>query len=54
MSLGILSVTPLAPLAGALFIMVIPREDVKTIRQVGILFAIITLVLTTIIWVGTL
>ncbi|MCP4543752.1 MAG: NADH-quinone oxidoreductase subunit M [Chloroflexi bacterium] len=52
MSLGILSVTLLVPLAGALLIMVIPREDVKTIRQVGIFFALVTLVLTTVIWVG--
>jgi NADH-quinone oxidoreductase subunit M len=40
------------PLAGALLIMVIPREDVKTIRQVGIFFAFVTIILTAVIWVG--
>ena len=49
----ILSVTLFAPLvAGALFIMIIPREDVKTIRRWGTAIAFLTLVLTTIIWVG--
>jgi len=48
----ILSVILFAPLVGALLIMVIPREDVRTIRRVGIAFAFLTLILTTIIWVG--
>jgi len=47
----ILSVTLLIPLAGALLIMVIPREDANTIRRVGIFFAFLTLILTTVIWV---
>lgn len=47
----ILSVTLLIPLAGALLIMVIPREDARTIRRVGIFFAFLSLVLTTVIWV---
>lgn len=48
----ILSVTLFAPLVGALLILVIPREDVKTIRRVGTAFAFLTLILTTIIWVS--
>ncbi len=51
MSFPILSVILFAPLAGALLTMVIPREDVKTIRRLGTFFAFLTLVLTTIIWV---
>jgi len=47
----ILSVTLFAPLVGALLIMVIPREDAKTVRRVGTAFAFLTLILTTIIWV---
>jgi NADH-quinone oxidoreductase subunit M len=52
MNFPILSVTLFAPLVGALLIMVIPREDVKTIRRIGIAFAFLTLILTTVIWVG--
>ncbi len=52
MSFPILSVTLLVPLAGAILIMVIPREDVKTIRQVGIFFAFVTIILTAFIWWG--
>ena len=52
MNFPILSVILFAPLVGALLIMVIPREDVRTIRRVGIAFAFLTLILTTIIWVG--
>ncbi len=52
MNFPILSVTLFAPLVGALLIMVIPGEDVKTIRRIGIAFAFLTLILTTIIWVG--
>jgi NADH-quinone oxidoreductase subunit M len=48
----ILSVTLFAPLVGALLILVIPREDVKTIRRMGTAFAFLTLILTTIIWVS--
>jgi NADH-quinone oxidoreductase subunit M len=48
----ILSVTLFAPLAGALLILVIPQEDVKSVRRIGFAFAFLTLVLTTIIWVG--
>ncbi|HET91122.1 MAG TPA: NADH-quinone oxidoreductase subunit M [Chloroflexi bacterium] len=54
MSLSILSVTLFAPLAGALLILVIPREDKRTIRSLGIAFAILTLILTTIIWIGVI
>ncbi len=46
----ILSVTLFAPLAGALLILVVPHDDVKTIRRVGTTFAFLTLILTTIIW----
>ncbi|HID89222.1 MAG TPA: NADH-quinone oxidoreductase subunit M [Anaerolineales bacterium] len=48
-----LSVTLFAPLVGALLIAVIPREDVRTTRRVGTAFAFLTLILTTIIWIGT-
>jgi len=47
----ILSVTLLVPLAGAVLIMAIPREDAKSIQRVGIFFAFLTLILTTIIWI---
>jgi len=47
----ILSVTLLIPLAGALLIMVIPREDARTIRRVGIFFAFLSLVLATVVWI---
>ncbi len=52
MSLSILSVTLFAPLVGALLILIIPREDKRTIRALGITFAFITLVLTTAVWIG--
>ncbi len=52
MNFQILSATLLAPLAGALLILVIPREDVRAIRRLGIAFACLTLILTTIIWAG--
>ncbi len=52
MNFPILSVTLFAPLIGALLILVIPQEDVKTIRRVGTAFAFLTLVLTTIIGVN--
>jgi NADH:ubiquinone oxidoreductase subunit 5 (subunit L)/multisubunit Na+/H+ antiporter MnhA subunit len=48
----ILSVTLFAPLVGALLILVVSREAVKTIRRVGIAFAFLTLILATIIWVS--
>jgi len=52
MNFPILSVTLAVPLVGALFIMVIPREDKQTIRLLGTFFAILTLILTTFIWVN--
>ena len=52
MNFPILSVTLFAPLVGAILIMVIPREDAKTIRRVGTAFSFLTLVLGTIIWIG--
>jgi len=52
MNFPILSITLFAPLVGALLVMVIPREDVKTIRRIGTAFACLTLILTTIVWVG--
>jgi len=48
----ILSLTLFAPLVGALLIMVIPGESVRTIRRVGTAFAFLTLILTTVIWTG--
>jgi NADH-quinone oxidoreductase subunit M len=47
----ILSAILLTPLAGVLLIMVIPREDAKTIRRVGVAFAFVTLALAVLIWV---
>ncbi len=47
----ILSAIIFAPLVGALLILVIPREDAKTIRRVGTAFAFLTLVLAVILWV---
>jgi len=47
----ILSAIIFAPLVGALLILVIPREDAKTIRRVGTAFAFVTLVLAVIVWV---
>ena len=47
----ILSAIILTPLVGALLILVIPREDAKTIRRVGTAFAFLTLILAVIIWV---
>jgi NADH-quinone oxidoreductase subunit M len=46
----ILSVTLFTPLVGALLILVIPREDERTIRRLGTAFAFITLALAVIIW----
>lgn len=47
----ILSAIIFTPLVGALLILVIPRESVKTIRRVGTAFACVTLILAVIIWV---
>ncbi|HEC36372.1 MAG TPA: NADH-quinone oxidoreductase subunit M, partial [Anaerolineae bacterium] len=52
MDFPILSATLFAPLLGALLIMVIPREDVRTIRRVGTAFAFLTLILAAITCVG--
>lgn len=52
MNFPILTVTLFTPLIGALLVLVIPREDVKTIRRIGITFAFITLILTSLIWVN--
>lgn len=52
MNFPILSTTLFAPLVGALLILIIPREDARTVRRIGITFAFLTLVLTTILWVG--
>jgi NADH-quinone oxidoreductase subunit M len=52
MNFPILSVTLFAPLVGVLLILVIPRENVKTIRWMGIAFALLTLILTAIVWIG--
>ncbi|MGD9030174.1 MAG: NADH-quinone oxidoreductase subunit M, partial [Anaerolineae bacterium] len=52
MSFPILSVTLFAPLVGALLVLVIPRESVRTIRRMGIAFAFLTLVATSVIWVS--
>ncbi len=48
----ILSVILFAPLAGALLILVVPKEDVRTIRVVGVFFALVTLALAVVLWVN--
>jgi NADH-quinone oxidoreductase subunit M len=48
----ILSAIVFGPLAGVLLILVIPREDKRTIRIIGNVFALVTLVLAIIIWVN--
>ncbi len=53
MNLPILSITLFIPLVGALLILVIPREDARTIRRLGTAFAFLTLIFTTGIWIGT-
>jgi NADH-quinone oxidoreductase subunit M len=52
MNFPILSVTLFVPLAGALLILVIPQEDARSIRHIGVAFAFLTLILTAIIWAG--
>jgi NADH-quinone oxidoreductase subunit M len=47
----ILSAILFAPLAGALLILIIPREDRKTLQRVGVIFSVVTLVLAVAIWV---
>ena len=51
MQFPILSAILITPLLGALLILVIPREDARTIRRVGVAFAVISLVLATVLWV---
>lgn len=51
MQFPILSAILITPLLGALLILVIPREDVRTIRRVGVAFAVISFVLATILWI---
>ena len=48
----ILSMILFAPLAGALLILVVPKEDVRTIRVVGVFFALVTLALAVVLWVN--
>lgn len=50
MNFPILSVTLFTPLVGALLVLIIPREDEKTIRRIGTAFAFITLVQGALIW----
>ncbi len=52
MDFPILSLILFAPLAGAVLILTVPREDVKTIRRVGTAFALFTLILAIFIWAG--
>jgi len=53
MSFPILTVTLFFPLVGALLILIIPREDEKTIRRIGTAFAFLSIILTAIVWVVT-
>jgi NADH-quinone oxidoreductase subunit M len=48
----ILTVTLFTPLAGALLILILPAEDKKAIHRVGVGCALITLVLSTVVWAG--
>jgi NADH-quinone oxidoreductase subunit M len=52
MSSPILIFTLFAPFVGALLILFIPREDVKTVRRIGVAVALLTLVLSIVLWVG--
>lgn len=49
MQFPILSAILVTPLLGALLVLVIPREDVRTIRRVGVAFAVFSLVLATLL-----
>ncbi len=51
MQFPILSAILLTPLLGALLILVIPREDARTIRRVGVAFAVASLALATWLWI---
>ncbi|HRT31105.1 MAG TPA: proton-conducting transporter membrane subunit, partial [Anaerolineae bacterium] len=51
MQFPILSAILVTPLLGALLVLVIPREDVRTIRRVGVAFAVFSLVLATLLWI---
>jgi NADH-quinone oxidoreductase subunit M len=50
----ILTVTLFTPLVGALLILILPREDKKTIQRVGVGCALITLVLSIMVWSGVI
>ncbi len=50
MQFPMLSAILATPLLGALLILVIPREDARTIRRVGITFAAVSLALATLVW----
>lgn len=52
--LPILSVILFTPLVGALFALVIPREDTKTIRRWGLLVAGVALALSVVIWAAVM
>lgn len=47
----ILSVILFFPLLGGLLLLIIPRENVKTIQRVGLVFALLTLALSIGVWV---
>jgi NADH-quinone oxidoreductase subunit M len=47
----ILSVILFLPLAAGLLLLVIPRENVKTVQRVGVIFALVTFVLSILVWV---
>ncbi len=48
----ILSVVLFLPLLGGLLLLAIPRENVKTIQRMGLIFALFTLGLTVYLWVA--
>lgn len=53
MNFPILSITLFTPLVGALLVLLIPSENKKAIRTVGTVFALITLLETSLIWAWT-
>ena len=47
----ILSITLFLPLAAGLLLLIIPRENVKTVQRVGVIFALAAFALSVAVWV---
>jgi NADH-quinone oxidoreductase subunit M len=52
MNFPILTVILFTPIVGVLLLLVVPREDEKTLRRLGTAIAFITLILATLIWIS--